>query len=207
MKHKLTVALILSAMLMLMSGCGSKIDSTTIEVHKNGEVTHTIVEAFDTQGSSLTDLEAMIRSQIDAFAQSNPGAEITLESVESEGESGVKVVMTYEDVATFSNFNNAAVETPAVCFYGTVEDAYSAGIDVSSLSFAKVDSDETFTGDAVLSMGESTVFLYDNAMNNGQSVTVILPKKIAYYTDGVTVSGKNAVIGSGGGTTVCVIQK
>ncbi len=205
MKSKITIVCALMMVLGLLAGCGDSVESTTIAVSKDGAVSHTIIEEFDSS-LNVADLEAMIQSEITEFKTSNPGAEAELKEAGLLGDTQVKVVMSFPDVATFANFNNAAAETPAACFYGTIEDAYSNGLDVSRLTFRQTGSDTTLTGDAVLTMGDSVIFYYDNAMNNGQPVTVTLPKNIAYYTDG-TVVGKNVTITTAGGTVVCVILK
>ena len=76
MRHRVLLAVLLC--MTLLAGCsGRKVDLSnetvsTIGVNGDGSVEEVVVETFDKDYYSLTELTAYVNKQVDAFNQANP---------------------------------------------------------------------------------------------------------------------------------------
>ena len=76
MKHCILPAVLLC--MTLLAGCtGRKVDlsnvtESTIGVNGDGSVEEVVIESFDKEYYSLSDLTAYVNKQVDAFNQANP---------------------------------------------------------------------------------------------------------------------------------------
>lgn len=207
--HKLKIAFLLALTAVLLAGCGKgNVDRTTITLHKDGKVEHTILESFDT--TTENGLEELKQSVLEEIATYNNGSDqkISISKVEAAGDQQVKVVMSYPDMQAFHDFNNMNSGQDAVCFFGTVQEAYDAGYDLSKVTvYEDGDTTKAVTGDEILSMGDRHIFIYDNAMNLGEPMDFAAYDPISYCSGQVKITNKKAEITAPAGTLVYLILK
>lgn len=107
-----------------------EVTETTIEVKKNGQVVHTIIEDFSESYYNLDELESTIQQACDTYNASAGKEAVVLKAVKENDDHTVTVVMQYADASAYSAFNKLAL------FVGTVKDAFNAGYDLNvTLSF------------------------------------------------------------------------
>ena len=139
-------ALCILCLAAMLTGCGREpeVTETTIEVKKNGQVVHTIIEDFSESYYNLDELESTIQQACDTYNA-------------SAGK--VTVVMQYADASAYSAFNKLAL------FVGTVKDAFNAGYDLNvTLSSLKGDGEQIGKED-LLKMGEKHIAVVREAVN------------------------------------------
>lgn len=190
----------LAAVVLLLGGCGKKAAvMTTIAIQKDGTIEHTMVEDFGEE--SVDALRSMMTEKAAAYNSSSSGADVAVGTVEAD-DGVVRVVMTFPDAASFDGFMNMdvvevdpALRAPFFC--GTVEEAFMEGFDLE-IKLQGVENEEVLNGkNDLLAKGENEIIIYDNEMNLGAAVQIILPEKPAYISGNVTVTGKKTVEVSG----------
>lgn len=193
-------ALPLAVIGFLLTGCGeAAAEVTTIAIQKDGTIEHTLVEDFGEE--SVDELQSMMLEKTAAYNKNSSGDGIEVKTVEAE-DGVVKVVMTYPDADAFDGFMNMdvvevdpALRAPFFC--GTVEEAFMEGFDLE-IKLQGVENEEVLNGkNDLLAKGENEIIIYDNEMNLGAAVQIILPEKPAYISGNVTVTGKKTVEVSG----------
>lgn len=195
----------------LLTGCGkTETEMTTIEVQKNGQIEHTIIEEFGEADASA--LQGMVEGKASAYNGSGASSgEAKVLSVELK-DGTAKVVMTYPDAETFAGFMNmdvAAVDSALSLpfFDGTVEKAYMLGYDLEVV-LQGAEKEGTLQGkNDLLARGSDRLIIYDNGMNLGAPVQIKLPKKPLYISDNVTVTGKKLVEVSGAEKPAYILMK
>ncbi len=175
MRKYLTILLIV-CFAFLLPGCGTKEeaeDVTRLQLKKNGEVIHTIVEDFSESYYDLEELKKEIQAQTDAY---NAGSDkVKLDSAELE-DGIVRVVMTFQKPEDYSGFYRQAL------FCGTVKEAFTAGYDLN-VELASADPEGSpITKAEILDMGERHILILREA------VKVIPYGQILYASSDVAVS-------------------
>ena len=114
MRKWLSLMLMISCALFSLTGCGSAApERTTVEVKKNGHVTHTIVEDFTESYYDLEGLKDTIEEACEAYNGAMGSELVTLE--EAEVEDGVlTAVMDYRSASAYAGFNRQALFTGTV---------------------------------------------------------------------------------------------
>ena len=158
----------------LLTGCGDASPRrTTIEVKKNGRITHTIVEDFAENYYSLDALKEMIQTACDTYNTTMSGDLVRLK--EAKEEDGVlTAVMEYESAAAYSGFNRQAL------FIGTVKEAKAAGYDLN-VTLTDAGKDGGTVGKAELLEKEDSHILVIR-----EAVDVRVWDKVLCYSDDVT---------------------
>lgn len=153
-------ALCVLCLAAMLTGCGSEpeVTETTIEVKKNGEVVHTIVEDFSENYYDLDELTSTIEQACDTYNASAGKEAVTLKSAE-KSDNAVKVVMQYADASTYSAFNKLAL------FVGTVKDAFNAGYDLNVTLSPLAGDDGQIGKEELLGMGEKHIAVVREAVN------------------------------------------
>ena len=142
-------ALCILCLAAMLTGCGREpeVTETTIEVKKNGQVVHTIIEDFSESYYNLDELESTIQQACDTYNASAGKEAVVLKAAKENDDHTVTVVMQYADASAYSAFNKLAL------FVGTVKDAFNAGYD---LKIGKED---------LLKMGEKHIAVVREAVN------------------------------------------
>ena len=115
-------ALCILCLAAMLTGCGREpeVTETTIEVKKNGQVVHTIIEDFSESYYNLDELESTIQQACDTYNASAGKEAVVLKAAKENDDHTVTVVMQYADASAYSAFNKLAL------FVGTVKDAFNA---------------------------------------------------------------------------------
>ncbi len=154
-------ALCILCLAAMLTGCGREpeVTETTIEVKKNGQVVHTIIEDFSESYYNLDELESTIQQACDTYNASAGKEAVVLKAVKENDDHTVTVVMQYADASAYSAFNKLAL------FVGTVKDAFNAGYDLNvTLSSLKGDGEQIGKED-LLKMGEKHIAVVREAVN------------------------------------------
>ena len=185
---KLILLLLMLTTMIFMGACGlseQSVTEDTITVDKKGQVSGIIVEDFEKEYYSQQELSQMITEEIDAY--NTGGDAIRLEKFEvSDLDGKAYVNITYASTQDYKVFNEAEL------FDGTVSDAYQAGyefVDVRSVN----EGDAGLDAKSVPEKGSMRILIFE------EPVAVQVSGKIAYVSDGVTVTNKRAARADGDG--------
>lgn len=190
MRRCLKLLLMVSVcMTAVLAGCGdsgraAETDSTTIEVKKNGSVTHTIIEDFSAEEYyDLERLKSAIQETCDAYNAGAGGDAVMVKNAEVT-DTKVKVVMEYKDTAAYAGYNQQAL------FTGTVKDAFNAGYDLNVTLLSAKEEGKTIGKEELLGMGEKDIVIVREA------VDVRVWGRVLYYSDDVlpTSDAKTATV-------------
>ena len=154
-------ALCILCLAAMLTGCGREpeVTETTIEVKKNGQVVHTIIEDFSESYYNMDELESTIQQACDTYNASAGKEAVVLKAAKENDDHTVTVVMQYADASAYSAFNKLAL------FVGTVKDAFNAGYDLNvTLSSLKGDGEQIGKED-LLKMGEKHIAVVREAVN------------------------------------------
>ena len=199
MKHCILPAVLLC--MTLLAGCtGRKVDlsnvtESTIGVNGDGSVEEVVIESFDKEYYSLSDLTAYVNKQVDAFNQANPqeqpkdkksdDEEITAVSVHYvETDPGAKtaaMALGYLNMDIYDAFNETDFE-----FLSMEEAASDERIaDIDGLVEVKSGEETTFK---VLSEHKHLHLIYTDS-----SVRIQTNGKIMYYSKNVSLVDDHTV--------------
>jgi hypothetical protein len=172
------------AVLMLgtavLTGCGqNESNVSTISVDKDGRISYLIYEDFSKDYYDLEELSDMASAEISEYNSEYISEKINLESVESvekDDATFVKMVMDFDSADDFTVFNEKSL------FYGTVEEARENGF---TLSPSLVNDDgEKLPEDFLDEHADRHVIITDD------KTRIITPFNIEYATKGVKLNGK-----------------
>ncbi len=176
---------ILSVLLLpsvLLMGCGnSKIETTTLNIDKNGKVRSTIVEEFGESYYDLQELSDMAAKEASAYNSEYINEKVFLESVTEDEESKVvTMVMSFNSTSDYSHFNQVSL------FYGTVQEALDKGYKVSD---ELVDKDgQNLGADALKDNLDKHIVITTDRSN------IITPYNISYMTKGIRLKSKKEAV-------------
>ena len=120
MSKKLALTLAL-ALVLCITGCKNDVkvtefDESTLVIHKDGSVTEIMIDSFEQDYYSQSDLESYIDEQVKAYNRSNPSSSdeegavsIKKDKVVVEGETA-RVELTYEGADDYEAFNLVELE-------------------------------------------------------------------------------------------------
>ncbi|MCH5281753.1 MAG: hypothetical protein J1E61_09810 [Lachnospiraceae bacterium] len=184
---------------LLLAGCAftEEITTTTVVVKKDGTVEEHIITDFDKDYYTISELEQSLNQQIADYNRSAGEGAAALKEVEQTDEGGqVRVQFVY---ASYEDYEQIPV-SDRVFFCGTVSEAYDAGYDF--VPMIKQESGETISKEAVLELGDQRIVIAEEAL------TVKVPGKIAYVSEGVVVTDKKeAVLPENTGTLSYIIYE
>ncbi|MBO4213690.1 MAG: hypothetical protein J5876_01745 [Lachnospiraceae bacterium] len=179
---KISITLIISLILVLLVGCGSgiKTDESAISVKKNGKITGVSIEAFDKSYYSEEELSDFVEKTIKEYQQENGDSSVKLESLKVE-EGKATLYINYETPTDYAKFNGEEL------FVGTILDAMAAGYNL----------DTTYYEVSGTTLGTATsIDLIDDdykVVIVKEKIRVIVPGKIKFVSDNLTIIDKNTV--------------
>jgi len=193
-KMLLTVGVV-SGLLCACGMVGSAVDTTTVSFDKNGVVTETIVEEFAQPYYDVEELKGDIASEISAYNSKSADAEaIMLGDVELSEDKQIRVEMEFKTYADYKNFNEKEL------FWGTVADAYGAGYEFTSMRDVNQEGVVLSAAD-VLEKGDMHMVILEEAQQ------IIVPGKICYISDGVSVIEQKRAINLNEGQNAFIIYE
>ena len=195
MRKWLSLMLMISCVLFSLTGCGSAApERTTVEVKKNGHVTHTIVEDFTESYYDLEGLKDTIEEACEAYNGTMGSELVTLE--EAEVEDGVlTAVMDYRSASAYAGFNRQAL------FTGTVKEAYDAGYDLNQTLYSAQEDGGTIGKEGLLNLPKAHILVIREAID------VRVWDKVLYRSDDVILQEDGSLIVTDSGKLSFIVFK
>lgn len=195
MRKWLSLMLMISCALFSLTGCGSAApERTTVEVKKNGHVTHTIVEDFTESYYDLEGLKDTIEEACEAYNGAMGSELVTLE--EAEVEDGVlTAVMDYRSASAYAGFNRQAL------FTGTVKEAYDAGYDLNQTLYSAQEDGGTIGKEGLLNLPKAHILVIREAID------VRVWDKVLYRSDDVILQEDGSLIVTDSGKLSFIVFK
>lgn len=196
-------------------GCGNgtpkigKVEQSGIYLTKEGNATVFLVETFDKEYYSETELEQMILSEVEVYnSQAQNGEDgaqaVTLtdilspqeknESVTEAAADTITVQMEYASSADYTAFNGKML------FFGTVAQAKEAGYLVEA-DLKSTSGEGVLTKEDAQAMEENHILIFE------ENIAVQVPYEVLYVSEGITVDGKTVVFEGTDGELATVIMK
>lgn len=162
----------------LLAACGQKeeIQSTNLQIGKEGNIISTIVEDFDKTYYTTEGLESMIQEEISSYNATKADA-VSLKSVEipENMEGKIIVTMNFDSSDDYTNFNKEEL------FYGTIAQAIEAGYDLPVSLYSVDDQTRAIGREEIKAMDKNYILII------AENTTVILPKKAVYISEGTNL--------------------
>ncbi|MCR4750371.1 MAG: hypothetical protein K5877_11340 [Lachnospiraceae bacterium] len=179
---KIRLAALLTLTAILLMGCSSefKTDESAIKVNKNGTVVAASIEEFDKSYYSEEELSTFVKNSIEEYQKANGASTVKMESLKVE-EGKATLFINYETPTDYAKFNGEEL------FVGTVLDAMAAGYNLNGTYY---------TVDGVTLGSTTTIDFIDDDLKVvivKEKVRVIVPGKIKYISDNLTIVDKNTV--------------
>lgn len=194
---KIRLLLAVGVLAGLLGACGmlgTAVDTTTVSFDKNGKVTETIVEDFSQPYYDVEELKSDISAEIASYNSSVGDEAITLGEVELSDEKQIRVEIEFKSYADYKAFNEKEL------FWGTVADAYGAGYEFTSMRDVNLEGVVLSAAD-VLEKGDMHMVILDEAQQ------VIVPGKICYISDGVSVIEEKRAVNLNEGQNAFIIYE
>ena len=158
-------------MLAALSACGSgsntsKLDSSSVEIKKDGSVVSTIIEDFTESYYNVDELKEMTENEVNSFIVSKGEGAAELKNVDAN-DGKVKLIIEFSSTDNYEEFNAETLK------YETVTDAVLAGqLDVNTL----VDKD----GNAI-DPDKAAVLSDQHVVITKSAGIIAAPYKIKYF--------------------------
>ena len=167
---------------IFLFGCGSSgIETTTVNINKDGKVVSTIVEDFGESYYDLKELSDMAAKEVSAYNSEFISEKVFLESSgQNEETKAVTMVISFNSTSDYSHFNQVSL------FYGTVREALDKGYSVSE---DLVDRDGKVLGSEGINDNLDKHIIITNDKTN-----MVAPYNITYMTGGTRLKGKKEAI-------------
>lgn len=197
---RLAVALCLC--IVFLSGCGEAkvpdiVDTPSVAVSKEGEVTVWQVGLFDKADYVLSELQAMATQEAAQFnSASGREAAVTVDKVEALEDGSGKVVVAYR----FDGWESAAGFLEEELYFGTASQAAqegrTAGMALEGVKDGAPYSEEQLRQDAD-----------GNVVITGIKANIYCPGKVTHVSPGATVNPDGSIDTSGTEGPVCILYR
>lgn len=170
-------ALALGVFAVSLCGCGAKKSpETSLSIDKDGVITSVLVESFDQDYYSLTELQDMVADEISYYNSEYTTPKISLEESLVSEEGVAVLTMKYNSYIDYAHFNQMTF------FYGTVDDAKDRGFAIDK---DLVDTKgETGAIDEIEDLGLRHIIIA------GEKIGISTPFNISYMSKGVVLKDK-----------------
>ncbi|MBR1931171.1 MAG: hypothetical protein IJ833_06820 [Lachnospiraceae bacterium] len=174
---------VFACLALLFAACGQAklpetVDVTSLAVTDDGEVLSYLVDEFDKDYYSITDLTSMAMEEATEYNESHSDSSdtypVTVNKVEMLSDSEGKVVLShkFDSTETYARYNDQ------VLFYGTVGDAILAGYDLSG-GVKNVKDGSVINEEQMMQDGGRKVLITD------VKAVLYAPGRVAAISDGV----------------------
>jgi len=176
---------------LLLSGCGvgkapEAVDNTTLVIHEKGNVTFYLVDDFDKDYYSVSELTNMAVEEANTYNEaakaSGEEAPVTVKNVEPVATDAARVVVTYE----YDSCESFADHNESVLFYGTVAEAVKQGYDLNA-AMRKTKDGSLMSKEELLKDADKHLILVE-----AQAI-IYPPGKVQAVTDNVSREGNGPV--------------
>lgn len=167
----------------VMMGCGGTnvkdFSETTLIVSKKGTVKDVIVESFDKDYYSESELKIFFDNRINEYNLKSQASNVKL--AELKVKKGIaKAILDFDSVTAFSDFYE-----DSILFYGNVNEAYDNGF-AFDISLKSTSSSETIGKIDIMDMKKSLIII------TSECSRIVCPKNIAYVSANVEVIDKKS---------------
>lgn len=174
---------------MMLGGCGSMetadISSKgNVTIFDDGHIEADMVEVFDQSYYKESELMDMVKEEVTTYNLKKGGEPIKVLSDSMNGNT-ISVTLSFENTDCYNDY------MPEQLFIGTVEEADAAGYDFNRSLYIVGKGEATIGKNDLKDMGNSKLIILDG------EVTLRVPSKIAYYSQGMTLLDDNTVDAEG----------
>jgi heme-degrading monooxygenase HmoA len=173
------IALLAGGLVLLLSGCGSQADQSTVSIDDKGRVTAEIVESFDKSYYDFEELEETVNQAVDEYNGQQEEERIQVKTCKEDRKKGeVRVTLRYDSCEDYQNFNQREL------YRGTVAQA-AEKYDFGGV-FLDRQGEETDGKTIQAEYSEAEVIVLQ------EPVRVATPENILYVSDNVQILGDKA---------------
>lgn len=177
-KWMMTVCAIGSA--LWMTGCSASFEPsiTSLYISKDGKITQAIVESFEKEHYSLSELESMVNKELSTYNNRYGEEKIVLNRLEEEDQT-LYLLLDYEDAEVYRSHSEE------YCFIGTVDEALDEGHSFN-MYFKDADYGEISAAAATENKKNHVVVLKEEGV-------VQLQKPVKYVSNNVEIISDHMV--------------
>ena len=141
-KRAIALLTALGACVSILTGCSGEtveepIRTSTIVLAADGSFTQCRVEDFDRDDYQLSELDGMIRREVQDYVgeAAGDGQTVTVEQVSSleENDAQAMVALHFADSEVYKDYRAQVDNQSCELFYGTVQEALEAGYDLAGV--------------------------------------------------------------------------
>lgn len=205
-RNRATIVLALAGVCILnLVGCGEEaapepISTSTIVLDADGGFTQCRVEPFDREYYQLSELDSMIRQEVQEYVSgaggqnADGGQPVSVEQVSYlEGDSSqVMVALHFTDSQVYEDYMTEVDQQPHELFYGTVRQALEQGYDLGG-SLLDVKKGTVIASAQLEKYMDKLVLVFEDALQ------VRCPSKVLYCSSNVSLTDTGYAEGTGEG--------
>lgn len=213
MRHYRKAAAFIAACLawstLLLTGCEQEeevyvpVTANTVEATGDGRLIGYIVEDFEKDYYSITELGDMVRAEIEVYNEEN--AQLSTEagrapiivdkvSMAEDGSAKAVVALNFQSAVVYEDYMGKDI------FYGTVSEAVAAGYQLEG-KLAGVKKGETMTAEQITKNGEKHILIVEGA------VWIRTNEKVQYLSGNASLTSSKIVDGNAGEELKFIITK
>ena len=194
---------------MVLTGCGQTggqevVESTTISVDQKGGLTYYLVEDFNKDYYSLSELAEMASEEAAKFNKSaGEKQSVAVDKVETlqEDESRVLIVYRFDGCASFNGFKDKIEKlSDGIFFYGTVDEAFEQGY-INKVLLKSVKDETQKTEEQLKQDGAKKLIITD------EKAVIYCPARVTYLSEGAVLNEDGSVNTSASDGTVYILMK
>lgn len=181
------IVLVLLLCLMSLAGCGEAkvpevVDTPTVAVGKEGDVTVWMVGEFDKSYYNLAELANMAAEEVKEYNSTKGKEAVSVDKADSL--EGGRVVVSYK----FDGWQSCTDFCESHIFFGTVNEAGINGFDLGDSGIVmKSAKDGTPLSGSLLQDGEKRIVITDMKAN------IYCPSAVAYISEGAIVNSDGSI--------------
>lgn len=194
-RNRATIVLALAGVCILnLTGCGEAaapepISTSTIVLDADGSFTQCRVEPFDREYYQLSELESMLRQEVQEYVSgaggqsADGGQPVSVEQVSSlEGDSSQAVVaLHFADSQVYEDYMAEVDQEPCELFYGTVRQALEKGYDLAG-SLLDAKKGTVIASEQLDKYMDKPVLVFEDALQ------IRCPSKVLYCSGNVSLT-------------------
>lgn len=188
----------------LLAGCGQAkvpevVETSSIAVTKEGEVTSYLVDIFDKDYYTVDGLTKMAVEEAADYNTEHGVSEempVIVEKVEllTDGSDKIVVIHKFNSTDTFEDY------TEGILFYGTVAQAQAKGYSLSA-SLIDVKKDAALTKEELLGASDKHILITD------RKVKLYCPQTVTHVSNGAVLGTDGSVDATAAEGTVYILMK
>lgn len=171
MRKQTGVCLAAIAVMMLVTGCGTKEDRTTLHIKEGGQVVENITEEFDKDYYDEKELEEFVDGQVEDYIDET-GEKCVKSSGFSVEDNKAYMTLKFDDTKVYSDFNQETL------YEGTVVQAVADGYELAEDFYPVKDKKVSKTATDKSVEGNDSY----KVVVTSESLDVVVPGKVAFVS-------------------------